>query len=162
MLYVFRGLPNHERNLRRLLAERLPVLDPPSTQSTPREQPMTIDQVLDLRAEQTHRLERLIRKVRPGKDPEAPLIKAAELRLKRLNEPLALQEEPEEKEAKCEEFPPEKEESSVEAPVVQETPQAPEVAEGHVSEVDPQDGKNSKSSRQKRATADRDPMADIE
>eukprot|EP00434_Breviolum_minutum_P022922 symbB.v1.2.020221.t2/scaffold1651.1/size107612/6 len=159
MLYVFRGLPNHERNLRRLLAERLPVLDPPSTQSTPREQPMTIDQVLDLRAEQTHRLERLIRKVRPGKDPEAPLIKAAELRLKRLNEPLALQEEPEEKEAKCEEFPPEKEESSVEAPVVQETPQ---VAEGHVSEVDPQDGKNSKSSRQKRATADRDPMADIE
>ena len=29
-------------------------------------------------------------------------------------------------------------------------------------EVDPQDGKNSKSSSQKRATADRDPMADIE
>eukprot|EP00913_Durusdinium_trenchii_P016690 g15689.t1 len=43
--------------------------------------------------EQAQRLERLLRKVRPGKGPDAPLIRAAELRLKRLQEPLPVQEQ---------------------------------------------------------------------
>ncbi|CAK9021733.1 unnamed protein product [Durusdinium trenchii] len=85
-----KSLPSNERNLRRLLSERLPLPDPPSAQSTPREPP---DRLIEMREEQAQRLERLLRKVRPGKGPDAPLIRAAELRLKRLQEPLPVQEE---------------------------------------------------------------------
>eukprot|EP00435_Cladocopium_sp_Y103_P050378 s1316_g15.t1 len=111
-------LPGHERNLRRLLAERLPVPDPPKTPSTTPRDPLTIDKVMELRQDQARRLEHLIPKVRPGKDPQAPLMRAAELRLKRLYEPLPLHEEEEKSEEKPEIEVPEAEEPPTEADMV--------------------------------------------
>ena len=64
-----RGLPSSERRLRRVLAERLP--------GAPGQ-----------REDQAERLAGHLRRVRPGKAPEAPLVKAAELRLERLRAPV--------------------------------------------------------------------------
>ncbi|CAK9021734.1 unnamed protein product [Durusdinium trenchii] len=137
-----KSLPSNERNLRRLLSERLPLPgrlcsrpicqfashSPRSLCASPDPPP---DRLIEMREEQAQRLERLLRKVRPGKGPDAPLIRAAELRLKRLQEPLPVQEQLE-PEVKLEEegvVPP-----IAEDPELDEIPEAVQVPKGVAEE----------------------------
>mmetsp|Transcript_57803 Transcript_57803/g.108310 ORF Transcript_57803/g.108310 Transcript_57803/m.108310 type:complete len:213 (+) Transcript_57803:60-698(+) len=82
------GLPSHERSLRRVLWEKVPgSKDPPSLQSSPRE-PEPPEILQQRREDQAKRLEYFLQKVRPGKEPQSPLIAAAQRRLQRLQETL--------------------------------------------------------------------------
>eukprot|EP00439_Symbiodinium_sp_Y106_P067569 s886_g11.t1 len=87
-----RGLPSDERGLRRVLWEKLPgSKDPPPLQKTPR-QPELPEVIQEKREDQAKRLDHFLRKVRPQKQPESPLIAAAQRRLERLKEPLPAQD----------------------------------------------------------------------
>ncbi|CAE7866972.1 unnamed protein product [Symbiodinium sp. KB8] len=86
------GLPSDERGLRRVLWEKLPgSKDPPPLQQTPR-QPELPEVIQQKREDQAKRLDHFLRKVRPQKQPESPLIAAAQRRLERLKEPLPAQD----------------------------------------------------------------------
>jgi len=79
------GLPRNEKLLRQALSEKIPgSQDPPCSPRQPME---PHEKLLQRRKDQAERLEVLIKKVTPSKHAEDPVLKAAAVKLQRLQGP---------------------------------------------------------------------------
>eukprot|EP00931_Biecheleriopsis_adriatica_P039108 TRINITY_DN22377_c0_g1_i1.p1 TRINITY_DN22377_c0_g1~~TRINITY_DN22377_c0_g1_i1.p1 ORF type:complete len:277 (-),score=71.38 TRINITY_DN22377_c0_g1_i1:68-898(-) len=99
------SLPQNERMLRFALDEKVPGSpDPPSMRNTPRSSPPEPEEKLRRRREeQAAKIEKLLRKVGPSKEQEAPVVLAAKQRLERLRTDPKADEGSKDKEAQMQE-----------------------------------------------------------